>query len=112
MQWKLTITNQGYGKRVPTGEFRSTARGGVGVIAIKFKKASTDDIASCLKVVEEEDEVLLTTEMGIIVRQKVKDIPSQGRAATGVLVQKIDPNGGDGISSVSIVSNIESDDDK
>lgn len=102
----------GYGKRVPIEEFRSQARGGVGVIATKFKKASSEDIASCLHVVKEDDEVLLTTEQGVIVRQNVKDIPSQGRAATGVRVQKIDEDGGDGISSVSIVSKIDDKDDQ
>ena len=77
---------------------------------MKFKKSSNEDIASCLRVVKEEDEVLLTTEKGIIVRQNVKDISSQGRAATGVRVQKIDEEGGDGISSVSIVQKIHEND--
>ena len=97
---------------------RSTARGGVGVIAIKFKPSkktvkggddnnNVDDITSCIRVVNEEDEVLLTTTKGIIVRQKVGDIPSQGRSATGVMVQKIDADGGDGISSVSIVPTVD-----
>lgn len=106
-QFVLVVTKNGYGKRVPTKEFRSTARGGVGVISIKFKKSKDDtdgsDIASCLRVVKEDDEVLLTTTKGIIVRQRVGDIPSQGRTATGVTVQKIDSAGGDAISSVSII---------
>ena len=56
---------------------------------------------STVRVVNEDDEVLLITSQGVIVRQVVKDIPCQGRAATGVLVQRVDS--GDSISTVSIV---------
>eukprot|EP00591_Stephanopyxis_turris_P003786 CAMPEP_0195525342 /NCGR_PEP_ID=MMETSP0794_2-20130614/25760_1 /TAXON_ID=515487 /ORGANISM="Stephanopyxis turris, Strain CCMP 815" /LENGTH=262 /DNA_ID=CAMNT_0040655789 /DNA_START=156 /DNA_END=944 /DNA_ORIENTATION=- len=99
----LTMTANGYGKRVQTSQFRSQARGGVGVIATKFKSSSKNDVVSCLRIVHENDEVLIITNQGIIVRQKVNDIPCQGRAATGVMVQKVDVEGGDEISSVSIV---------
>lgn len=97
----LAVTSSGYGKRVDTNEFRTQARGGKGVIAIKFKSANSDDEVSCLRIVDEDDEVLVITARGIMVRQRVKDIPSQGRAATGVLVQKIDD--ADAIASVSLV---------
>lgn len=102
-QYILVVTKNGYGKRVLTSEFRATNRGGKGVIATKFKAASSEDIVSCLRVVNQNDEVLMTTTNGIIVRQKVGDIPCQGRAATGVTVQKIDTEKGDEISFVSIV---------
>lgn len=106
-EYVLAVTSNGYGKRVRTGEFRSQARGGVGVIATKFKQlGETKDTVSCLRVVREEDEVLLVTERGIIMRQKVKDIPCQGRAATGVLLQKVNFKSGDAISSVSVVEPI------
>mmetsp|Transcript_10261 Transcript_10261/g.15161 ORF Transcript_10261/g.15161 Transcript_10261/m.15161 type:complete len:582 (-) Transcript_10261:261-2006(-) len=103
-EFVLAVTSNGYGKRIRTDEFRTQARGGVGVIAMKFKtnQKETDQI-SCLRIVKEDDEVLFITAQGVIVRQKVADIPSQGRAATGVLVQKVDIEGGDHISSVSIV---------
>jgi DNA gyrase subunit A len=95
------VTSSGYGKRVDTKEFRTQARGGRGVIAIKFKQSNSDDEVSCLRIVDEEDEVLVITAKGVMVRQKVKNIPSQGRAATGVLVQKLDNE--DAIASVSLV---------
>jgi len=106
-EYVLAVTSRGYGKRVPTCEFRTQARGRLGVVAIKFKNNSKDDKVSCLRVVREEDEILLITSKGIMVRQKVKDIPSQGRAATGVMVQKVDVESGDYISSVSIVPKYE-----
>jgi DNA gyrase subunit A len=106
-EYVLAVTSNGYGKRIRTGEFRSQARGGVGVIATKFKQlGETKDTVSCLRVVREEDEVLLVTERGIIMRQKVRDIPCQGRAATGVLLQKVNFKSGDAISSVSVVEPI------
>lgn len=102
-QCLLVVTTEGYGKRIRTDEFRTTARGGSGVIAIKFKAGRVNDRVSTIRVVNEEDEVLLITSQGVIVRQKVKDISCQGRAATGVLVQKVDVKSGDSISTVSIV---------
>mgnify|MGYP006200725431 CR=1 FL=1 len=82
------------------------------MIAIKFKKDQEDEM-HCLRTVTDEDEVLVITSRGIIVRQQVGDIPSQGRAATGVVVQRVDLDNGDYISSVSIVPSYdESDDDQ
>ena len=57
----LIVTMEGQGKRVKTDEFRTTARGGSGVIAIKFKANRIDDRVSSIQVVHEDDEVLLTT---------------------------------------------------
>jgi DNA gyrase subunit A len=101
-EYVLAVTSQGYGKRVPTTEFRTQARGGLGVVAIKFKASAVGrDFVTCLRIVKEDDEVLVITAKGVIVRQQVKNISSQGRTATGVLVQKLDA--GDHITSVSLV---------
>jgi DNA gyrase subunit A len=102
-EYLLFMTTEGYGKRVKTEEFRTTKRGGSGVIAIKFKAGRVDDRVSTMRVVNEDDEILLITSQGVMVRQNVKDIPVQGRAATGVVVQKVDVRNGDSISAVSIV---------
>jgi DNA gyrase subunit A len=98
----LCVTSQGYGKRISTDEFRVTGRGLVGVIAIKFKKSLEDqDRMSCFCIVKEDEEILFNTAKGVMVRQKVSQIPSQGRSATGVVVQRVD--GGDRITSISLV---------
>jgi DNA gyrase subunit A len=110
-QYALAVTSNGYGKRVKTEEFRTQARGGRGVIAIKFKKGNDEDEVRCLSTVTDDDEVLLITAKGIMVRQKVSDIASQSRSATGVLVQKVDVENGDHISSVSIVPKYEEQDE-
>ena len=57
----LIVTMEGQGKRVKTDEFRTTARGGSGVIAIKFKANRIDDRVSSIQVVHEDEEVLLIT---------------------------------------------------
>lgn len=102
----LIVTARGFGKRVRATEFRAQRRGGVGVIAMKLKKKHTNDRVSCLRTVaSEEDEILVITNGGIIVRQQVSDITSQSRTGTGITIQKLDE--GDFISSVSILSKVE-----
>mmetsp|Transcript_8234 Transcript_8234/g.23470 ORF Transcript_8234/g.23470 Transcript_8234/m.23470 type:complete len:389 (-) Transcript_8234:88-1254(-) len=102
----LVVTKNGFGKRVLASEFRSCNRGGKGVTAIKFKKGGDEeDCIACCKVVDDGDEVMLTTSKGTIVRQRGDDIARQGRTATGVRVQKLDD--GDAILEVAVVPNEE-----
>jgi DNA gyrase subunit A len=119
-EFVLCVTEQGYGKRVSTNDFRSTSRGNLGVIAIKFKKQSkkkeegdeevlVDDKMSCFCIVKEYDEILVNTSRGIMVRQKVEQIPCQSRSATGVVIQKVDES--DIITSVSVLPMTKNDDD-
>jgi len=107
-EYVLAVTSNGFGKRMATSEFQAKGRGGIGVIAMKFKKA--DDRMACLRIVRDDDEILVITAKGIIVRQKVSAIAKQSRAATGVLVQRLDA--GDSISSVSLVPKYEEQDDE
>ncbi|MDJ0661003.1 MAG: DNA topoisomerase (ATP-hydrolyzing) subunit A [Crocosphaera sp.] len=97
--WILAITNGGYGKRVPISQFRLQKRAGMGVRAIKFK-AKTDCLAS-LHVVNAEDELMIVSNRGIIIRQAVNAISLQSRAATGVRVQRLDDE--DAIAAVALV---------
>jgi DNA gyrase subunit A len=102
----LCVTEQGYGKRVSTSEFRVMGRPCSGVIAIKFKKWLTDqDRLACFFIVKEDDEILINTAKGIMVRQKVRQVPCQGRSGTGVVLQKVDES--DMITSVSVVPSPE-----
>lgn len=84
----LVITNDGYGKRVKLSEFRVQGRGGLGLIATKFKTASSK--MACITSVELEEEFMIATAKGLIARQAAKNISSQGRMATGVKVQNMD----------------------
>jgi DNA gyrase subunit A len=86
----LVVTTDGYGKRVELEEFRQQGRGGIGLIGTKFKNAQSR-LAS-LRIVQPGDEVMIATLNGIIVRQKVDAISSQGRMATGVRLQQLEEN--------------------
>ena len=97
--WILAITNGGYGKRVPISQFRLQKRAGMGVRAIKFK--SDSDCLASLRVVNAEDELMIVSNRGIIIRQAVDAISMQSRAATGVRVQRLDSE--DAIAAVALV---------
>ncbi|MBE9181828.1 DNA gyrase subunit A [Oculatella sp. LEGE 06141] len=97
--WVLVITVGGLGKRVPVSQFRLQKRAGMGLRAIKFRKPQ--DRLAALRIVGEEDEIILVTSRGIVIRQLVKAIPCQSRAATGVRVQRLD--GDDAIIAVALV---------
>ena len=103
--WLLAITNNGYGKRVPITKFRLQNRAGMGVRAIKFK--SDDDRLVAIDIVNPEDELMIVTNRGIMIRQAVKAISLQSRNATGVRVQRLDKD--DAIAAVAPVPPIEAD---
>lgn len=97
--WILIVTTGGYGKRVPVAQFRLQNRAGMGIVASKFRKSG--DRLAALRIVNEDDELMIITNRGIIIRQTVKAIPSQSRAATGVRVQRLDED--DAIAAVALV---------
>lgn len=97
--WVLVITMGGYGKRVPVSQFRLQNRAGMGLVATKFRK-SQDKLAA-LRVVSDDDELMMVTNRGIIIRQVVKAISPQSRMATGVRLQRLDED--DAIAAVALV---------
>lgn len=97
--WLLAITTGGYGKRVPVNKFRLQRRAGMGVKAIRFK--NDQDRLAAIHVVNQEDELMIVTTRGIIIRQAVDAISPQSRMATGVRVQRLDED--DAIAAVALV---------
>ncbi len=85
----LTVTEGGYGKRSRIEEYRAQSRGGKGVIAMKINE-KTGALVGCLRVLPEE-EVILVSSAGKIIRLRVKDIPLQGRATQGVRLFMLAP---------------------
>lgn len=83
----LVVTSDGFGKRTPMSEFRPQNRGGMGLIATKFKKLTSR--LTTLTIVDEEDEIMIASANGVVTRQKAGHIPRQGRPATGVKVQNM-----------------------
>ncbi|WP_138503317.1 DNA topoisomerase (ATP-hydrolyzing) subunit A [Nostoc sp. PA-18-2419] len=100
--WVLVITMGGYGKRVPVAQFRLQNRAGQGLMATKFKNRKTKDQLATLRIVNnDDDEIMMVTNRGIIIRQAVNAISVQSRSATGVRVQRLDED--DAITGVAIV---------
>jgi len=99
--WVLVITNGGYGKRVPVAQFRLQNRAGQGLMATKFKNRKNKDQLAALHIVNEDEELMIVTSRGIIIRQAVNAISQQSRSATGVRVQRLDED--DAITGVAIV---------
>ncbi len=78
----LVATENGYGKRTVLSEFRHSGRGTQGVKAIAISERNGTAIAA--KLVSEDDEIMLITTGGVLIRTRVKEIRDMGRAAQGV----------------------------
>ena len=83
----LSVSENGYGKRTSFLDYRVTNRGGKGIIGIINSKRN-GNIASTL-IVGEEDEIILSTDKGSIMRCAVKEIRIAGRNTQGVRIKKL-----------------------
>jgi DNA gyrase subunit A len=83
----LAITTKGYGKRTDPEEYREQGRGGMGVKAMQLTE-KTGDLAALLFVHEDED-ILLITDDGTIIRARAADVRLCGRATQGVRIMKL-----------------------
>ena len=82
----LTITENGYGKRTSIYEYRTTNRGGIGITNIITSKRNGGVIYS--SEVGDDNDVLMMTEKGTVIRTKVKDIRISGRNTQGVMLMR------------------------
>ncbi|MBQ3386556.1 MAG: DNA gyrase subunit A, partial [Eggerthellaceae bacterium] len=83
----LVITERGYGKRTPVAEYPVHHRGGQGVYTIIMTEKK--GLLSMMKVVREEDELMLISEAGVVVRTQVNGISQQGRQTQGVHIMNV-----------------------
>ena len=86
----LTVTEKGYGKRTPSEAYRRQSRGGKGVITIKTNERN-GKVVGILQV-REEDEVVLLTSSGKLIRTTVSNISVRGRATMGVTLINLAPD--------------------
>ncbi len=86
----LTVCVNGYGKRTDLSEFRGQRRGGKGIIAIKTSDRNGKVVGSLF--VSDEDELMLVTSGGIIIRIPVSGVSVMGRATQGVRLIKVGEN--------------------
>jgi DNA gyrase subunit A len=78
----LTVTENGYGKRSKASEYRIQNRGGSGIFTVKRTKKTGDVVG--IKTVTDEDELMVISNKGKIIRLRAVDIPIQGRSTQGV----------------------------
>lgn len=84
----LTATERGYGKRTDIEEYRKTGRGGQGVISIQVNERNGAVVGACQ--VNDNDEVMLITNGGTMVRTRVSEISVVGRNTQGVILIRLD----------------------
>jgi DNA gyrase subunit A len=86
----LTVTERGFGKRTDPKEYRSQGRGGKGIISVRTTPKNGNAVAA-LQVADDQEIMLMTAE-GKIIRLKVKDIRVIGRNTQGVRLIGLDPD--------------------
>ena len=83
-QFVLTVSERGFGKRSSSYEYRTTGRGGKGIVAMSLTQKTGRIVASF--PVEEADQVMLVTDQGKLIRTPVAGIRIAGRSTQGVIV--------------------------
>lgn len=83
----LVITELGYGKRTPIAEYPTHHRGGQGVYTITM--TTKKGLLSAMKIVDGDDEIMIITEEGVVVRTPVSGVSQLGRSTQGVHVMNV-----------------------
>jgi DNA gyrase subunit A len=92
----LTVTENGYGKKTPLDEYRIQSRGGKGIFTYRITE-KTGKLAG-MKTVTDDDDIILITSDGVIIRMHTDEISSYSRQTQGVRVMRLD----EGVNVVSI----------
>ena len=96
----FVITEKGFGKRTPITEYPEHHRGGQGVYTITMTQKK--GLLSVMKIVGHDDEIMIISEEGVVVRTPVEGISELGRSTQGVCVMKIQDK--DRVTAVAISS--------
>jgi DNA gyrase subunit A len=96
----LIVTDAGYGKRTKLERFNRQARGGQGVRGIRLTGKRGWVVAAFMVALDEE--ILLVSSGGVVIRTAAREIASQGRDATGVRVMNLDD--GQSVAAVARVT--------
>ena len=101
----LTVAQNGYGKRTELEEYRQQSRGGVGIINIQTSDRNGKVVG--MAYVHDDDEVMLISQQGMILRMKAGDVRVIGRATQGVRLIEME----EGDQVVAIAKLLERDED-
>ena len=87
-KWLITVTENGYGKRTPFSDLRTMRnRGGMGVVCHNLTEKT--GLLAGIATVDEQDDIMMITDQGTIVRTPVADINIYSRTASGVIVMRL-----------------------
>jgi DNA gyrase subunit A len=84
----LTVCERGYGKRTPTSDYPTKNRGGKGVITIKTTDRNGKVVS--MRIVTDDDDLMLITDGGKLIRMPVDGIPTIGRNTQGVRLIRLE----------------------
>lgn len=104
----LTVTDKGYGKRTPSQEYSIHKRGGKGIKAINLTERNGRLVA--LRCVYGDEDAMMITDNGVVIRCHVKSISQTGRSTQGVKIMKIDDHSK--LSAVTLVDPEEATDEE
>ncbi|MCC3359337.1 DNA gyrase subunit A [Bacillus sp. REN16] len=102
----LIVTEHGYGKRTPASEYRIQSRGGKGLKTVNITDKNGKVIA--VKAVTVENDLMLITADGVLIRMSINDISQIGRTTQGVKLIRLDENGH--VATVAVVEKEEEED--
>ena len=92
----LAVTENGFGKRTVLSEYKTQSRGGIGLRTYKLSEQTGSVIG--INIVKDEDDVMLITSEGVIIRMSAADISTIGRSTKGVRLMRL----GDEVKVVSV----------
>ncbi|MEJ5364485.1 MAG: DNA gyrase subunit A [Desulfosoma sp.] len=102
----LVVTRKGFGKRTASSEYRVQGRGGQGVLNVRITEKNGEVVA--FRQVRDDDEVLLITNTGRLIRLKVQEIREMGRSTQGVKLMDLDTS--EEIVDVAVVAESDEED--
>lgn len=101
----LVVTKKGYGKQTPADDYRIQGRGGKGIKTANITEKTGDLVT--MKAVRGEEDIMLITTGGVIIRMGVEDISTMGRNTQGVRLIRIDESVNEFVSTVAKVEKEE-----
>jgi DNA gyrase subunit A len=99
----LVISEKGYGKRTPISEYRVQSRSGKGILTSRITKKTGNVVG--MKIVKDNDEIMLINLSGVIIRMSVNEISVMGRSTQGVKLMKVPEN--ESVVSIAKISSEE-----
>ena len=107
----LVVTNNGYGKRTPEEEYRIQSRGGKGIKTCNITEKNGELVAIKTIQPEAEEDLMIITAGGVIIRMAIEDISKTGRSTQGVKLIRLENAENEYVSTVAIVEREEEKDD-